>query len=307
MRPILSIASTTVGEAIRRKVLLIILLIGLVFLFVAPGARRALDALRVDGPQVGFMLFIDPAHRRGHRGRADRVHDPERGGETDDLHDPLEASSALAVPRGQVPRARWRRWGLMMGMMSIVLVGVFVLQQGDERRLGGRPIFFKGPMHVLRADEPARGARDLLLDVRLPRSSTSSSRGVSTCLERSSARSSRRFRKTRRLRRSRSSFATVINSILPNFASYNIQNPIINPGQAIQNESVYYMQTIGYGLAYIVGLLIAGIVIFDRKRGVAMTQVPPQNPTDPGSRRVRDPGPSPGRHSHRRAAHAQPV
>ena len=37
MRPILAIAGTTVGEAIRRKVLLIILLIGLVFLFVAPG------------------------------------------------------------------------------------------------------------------------------------------------------------------------------------------------------------------------------------------------------------------------------
>ena len=37
MRPILSIASTTVGEAIRRKVLLIILLIGVVFMFVAPG------------------------------------------------------------------------------------------------------------------------------------------------------------------------------------------------------------------------------------------------------------------------------
>ena len=37
MRPILAIASTTVGEAIRRKVLLIILLIGVLFIVVAPG------------------------------------------------------------------------------------------------------------------------------------------------------------------------------------------------------------------------------------------------------------------------------
>ena len=37
MRPIFAIARTTVGEAIRRKVLLIILLIGLVVLIIAPG------------------------------------------------------------------------------------------------------------------------------------------------------------------------------------------------------------------------------------------------------------------------------
>ena len=37
MKPIIAIASTTVGEAIRRKVLLIILLIGILFLAVAPG------------------------------------------------------------------------------------------------------------------------------------------------------------------------------------------------------------------------------------------------------------------------------
>jgi hypothetical protein len=37
VRQILSIATTTVGEAIRRRVLLIILLIGVLFLVVAPG------------------------------------------------------------------------------------------------------------------------------------------------------------------------------------------------------------------------------------------------------------------------------
>jgi len=56
-RPIASIAATTVGEAIRRKVLLIILLIGVLFLVVAPGlgmlsARSETTVLR------GMMLGI---------------------------------------------------------------------------------------------------------------------------------------------------------------------------------------------------------------------------------------------------------
>ena len=36
MRPILAIAGTTVGEAIRRKVLLVILLVGVLFLSILP-------------------------------------------------------------------------------------------------------------------------------------------------------------------------------------------------------------------------------------------------------------------------------
>ena len=37
MKVILSIAGTTIGEAIRRKVLLVILLIGVLFVAIAPG------------------------------------------------------------------------------------------------------------------------------------------------------------------------------------------------------------------------------------------------------------------------------
>ena len=57
MRPILSIATTTVGEAIRRRVLLVILFIGVLFLAVAPGlgvlsARSETTVLR------GMMLGV---------------------------------------------------------------------------------------------------------------------------------------------------------------------------------------------------------------------------------------------------------
>jgi len=57
LRPILAIAATTVGEAIRRRVLLVILLIGVLFIVVAPGlgilsARSETTVLRA------FMLGV---------------------------------------------------------------------------------------------------------------------------------------------------------------------------------------------------------------------------------------------------------
>jgi hypothetical protein len=60
-------------------------------------------------------------------------------------------------------------------------------------------------------------------------------------------------------------FATIANTILPNFANYNVQNPIINPGQVIENESIYYVRVTIYGLLYIGILLVGGIVVFDRR------------------------------------------
>ena len=59
--------------------------------------------------------------------------------------------------------------------------------------------------------------------------------------------------------------AKFVTSILPNFANYDVKNPIINPGQQIQNETTYYLGTAGYGILYISILIIAGIIIFDRR------------------------------------------
>jgi ABC-type transport system involved in multi-copper enzyme maturation permease subunit len=59
--------------------------------------------------------------------------------------------------------------------------------------------------------------------------------------------------------------AKVVDLALPNFANYNIQNPIINPGQQIGNETTYFLQASVYGIVYILGLLVVGILIFDRR------------------------------------------
>lgn len=59
--------------------------------------------------------------------------------------------------------------------------------------------------------------------------------------------------------------AIALNTIFPNFANYNVQNPIIHAGQQIQNETFYTLNVIAYGIFYISILLVGGILIFDRR------------------------------------------
>jgi len=59
--------------------------------------------------------------------------------------------------------------------------------------------------------------------------------------------------------------AKAILYILPNFANYDVKNPILHPNVIIQNETSYYLKTVGYGVLYIAVLLVLGIVIFDRR------------------------------------------
>jgi len=60
-------------------------------------------------------------------------------------------------------------------------------------------------------------------------------------------------------------FVTLLGTLLPNFANYNVANPIINPGQQIVNTNAYYLNVTGYGIVYIAVLLIGGILIFERR------------------------------------------
>jgi hypothetical protein len=60
-------------------------------------------------------------------------------------------------------------------------------------------------------------------------------------------------------------FARIIHWILPNFANFNVQNPLINPGQQLVNEQLYYITTIGYAFFYIGILLVSAVLIFDQR------------------------------------------
>lgn len=53
--------------------------------------------------------------------------------------------------------------------------------------------------------------------------------------------------------------------LVPNFGDFNIQNPFINPGVQVIQEPAYIAYTILYSVLYIIALLTAGTVIFDRR------------------------------------------
>jgi hypothetical protein len=59
--------------------------------------------------------------------------------------------------------------------------------------------------------------------------------------------------------------AKIITTVLPNFATFDVKNPIINPGQIIQSEQVYLLNTVMYGIVYSALLIVAAIFIFDRR------------------------------------------
>jgi ABC-type transport system involved in multi-copper enzyme maturation permease subunit len=53
--------------------------------------------------------------------------------------------------------------------------------------------------------------------------------------------------------------------LIPNFGNYAIQNPFINPSVTVTQEPTYIVLTVIYALLYTVILLMAGTVIFDRR------------------------------------------
>jgi len=260
MRPILAIAGTTVGEAIRRKVLLIILLIGLIFLFVAPGLG-VLSSRSETTVLKGFMLFTIQL-----TGAVIAI-------VLTVYMIPNEVERRTIYTILSKPVHRWQflvgkylgavaALGLMMALMSIVLVGVFVLQQGATAAtvadLLKGPIMYFVQMSLLAAlaiffSTFVSPLVNFFLSGGIYLLGTMFNPFFTTLQENPATPTIAKV------------FATIVNSILPNFSNYNIQNPLVNSGPTIQNESLYYIQTIGYGVAYIVGLLIAGIVIFDRR------------------------------------------
>lgn len=262
MRAILAIANTTVGEAIRRKVLLIILLIGLVFMFVAPGlgvlSTRSettvlkavmLGIIQLTAAVIAIVLTVYMIPNEVERRTIYTI-----------LSKPVQRWQFLVGKYLGAVAAL----GLMMGLMSIVLVAVFLFQQEQNRNLPAVTELLKGPlMYFVQMSLLAAlamffstwvsplvnfflsGGIYLLGTVFNPFFTTLQENPGTPVIAKV--------------------FATFVNAILPNFANYNIQNPLINAGPTIQNEGLYYLQTIGYGVLYIMGLLIAGIVVFDRK------------------------------------------
>jgi len=259
LRPILAIAGTTVGEAIRRRVLLIILLIGVLFLVVAPGlgvlsARSETTVLR--GMMLGIIqltsaviavvltVYMIP-------------NEIERRTIYTILSKPVQRWQFLMGKFFGAVAAL----GMMMALMSSIMVFVYWLQQRnltEAMELIKAPAMYFVQMSLLAAVSIffstfvaplvnffLSGGVYLLGSLFNPFFQTlEENKGTATIAKWA---------------------AKVVNLLIPNFSNYNVQNPLINPGQVIENERTYYLWTTFYGLLYIGALLVAGMWIFDRR------------------------------------------
>jgi ABC-type transport system involved in multi-copper enzyme maturation permease subunit len=256
VRVIWSIAATTVGEAVRRRVLLIILLVGVLLLTIAPAlgqlsARAETTVLR------GFMLGM------------------------------IQLTSAVIalvltvylipneIERRTIytilskPVQRWQflvgkylgavlALGLMMALMTAIQLFVYYLKNHEVAwELAKAPSMFFIQMALLAAVAMffstfvaplvnffLSGGIYLVGSLLNPLVDTLA-KGKGEGLAQAGVKT--------------------LSFIIPNFASYNVQNPIINPQQVIQNETQFYINVTVYGLFYVSLLLIGGILIFDRR------------------------------------------
>ncbi|MHB0911996.1 MAG: ABC transporter permease [Armatimonadota bacterium] len=60
-------------------------------------------------------------------------------------------------------------------------------------------------------------------------------------------------------------FYWLIHYLVPNFANYFTQNPLIHPEVQIRNEGLYYAQNIIYAIVYAAVLLIIAILAFEKR------------------------------------------
>ncbi len=259
MRPIVAIAGTTVGEAIRRKVLLIILLLAVVILLLAPGlsvlSTRSEDTnlrslmlgvIQIFSALIAIVLTIYMI--------------------------PNEIERRTIYTILSKPVHRWQflvgkffgaigALGMMMALMTFVMVLAHFIQRRDlpaALSLVQAPSLFFVQMSLLAA------VAIFFSTFVAPLVNFFLSGGI-FALGLTFNPIVESFQNNPATNPITKGFVTILGTVLPNFASYNVANPLINPTQTIINPTTYYINVAAYGLMYIGVLLIAGILIFERR------------------------------------------
>lgn len=260
MNAISAIASTTVGEAVRRRVLLIILMIGVLLLSIIPSlgvlsARSETSTmvstmyavLRLTSALIAIVLTIYMIPNEIERRTIYTI-----------LSKPVQRWQFLLGKYIGAVAALF----LMIVLMSIVMIVLYaIFQRPDVARLMDvmkQPFFYFIEMCLLAAvalffSTFTTPLVNFFLSIGVW--------GVGTVLNplyTSIATNSNANPVMQNV-------AKFIIGFLPNFANYDVKNPIINPGQQIENTTFYTITVIGYGLLYIVILLIGAMLIFDRR------------------------------------------
>lgn len=260
MNAIVAIASTTLGEAIRRRVLLVILFIGVLLLSVIP-ALNMLSARSEVTTMVGTMYAV----LRGTSALIAIIltvymipNEIERRTIYTILSKPVQRWQFLV---GKYLGAVFAL-ALMITLMSVVMLGLFyIFQRPTTARIleiAQQPLLYFIEMSLLAAvaiffSTFVAPLVNFFITIGLwlvgtvlnPLYETiASNTGTSPLMK---------------------GVAKFVTTILPNFANYDVKNPLINPNQEIQNQTTYYLGVIGYGLLYIAILVIAGALVFDRR------------------------------------------
>jgi ABC-type transport system involved in multi-copper enzyme maturation permease subunit len=260
LNAIYAIASTTVGEAVRRRVLLIILMIGVLLLSIIPSlgvltARSETSTmistmyavLRLTSALIAIVLTIYMIPNEIERRTIYTI-----------LSKPVQRWQFLLGKYFGAVAALF----VMIILMSFVMIILFAIFQhpdiGKLMEIAKQPLFYFLEMSLLAAvalffSTFTTPLVNFFLSIGVW--------GVGTVLNPlygsiASNASGNHFMQ---------SVAKFIIGILPNFANYDVKNPIINPGQQLENTGFYTFTVVGYGILYIAILLIAAMLIFDRR------------------------------------------
>ncbi len=260
MNAVWAIATTTVGEAVRRKVLLIILLIGVLLLSIIP-ALGVLSARAEQSTMISTMYAV----LRGTSALIAIV--------LTIYMIPNEIERRTIYTILSKPVMRWQfligkylgavlALLLMIVMMATVMVVLFwIFQQPDAGKLkdvATQPFFYFLEMCLLAAvaiffSTFTTPLVNFFLSIGVW--------GVGTVLNPLYASIATNTGANPIMQ----AVAKFITTILPNFANYDVKNPIINPGQVIENPQLYMLYVIAYAVIYTLVLLIAGMLIFDKR------------------------------------------
>ena len=260
MNAIWAIATTTVGEAVRRRVLLIILMIGVLLLSIIP-SLSVLSARAEQATMISTMYAV----LRGTSALIAIV--------LTIYMIPNEIERRTIYTILSKPVMRWQflvgkylgavlSLLLMIVLMSTVMVVLFaIFQKPDAARLkdvATQPIFYFLEMSLLAAvaiffSTFTTPLVNFFLSIGVW--------GVGTVLNPLYASIATNSGANPIMQ----GVAKFITNILPNFANYDVKNPIINPGQVIENPQMYLLYVIAYAIIYTMVLLIAGMLIFDRR------------------------------------------
>lgn len=262
MRPIVAIAATTLGEAIRRRVLLIILLIGILFLAIAPGlqvlsARQettvlmsfTLGILKFTSAAIAIVLTVYLIPNEIERRTIYTI-----------LSKPVQRWQFLLGKFAGAIAAL----GLMMLMMTVTIVLVFFIMQRDVMQPSMIAKMLQVPLMYFIQMSLLAAVSVFFSTFATPLVNFFLSGGVFIVGSMFNSLLGT-IKDNKALPDAAKLLAAFIHSLVPNFQDFDVQNPVINATQQIRGVGMHYTALTVYAVLYITILLIGGILIFDRR------------------------------------------